>query len=70
MQDETLVQIAKELVEMINNNLTLNAFKREDARARIRVEIRRLLIKYDYPPIKRESAVSVVIRQAELKYSN
>ncbi len=68
MEDETLVQIAKELVETINNNLTLDAFKREDARARIRVEIRRLLIKYNYPPIKRESAVNQVIKQAELKY--
>lgn len=68
MKDETLVQIAKELVETINDNLTLEAFKREDARARIRVEIRRLLIKYDYPPIKREGAVEKVIKQAELKY--
>ena len=68
MQDETLVQIAKELVEIINENLTLDAFKREDARARIRVNIRRLLIKYNYPPVKREGAVEQVIRQAELKY--
>lgn len=70
MEDETLVQIAKELVDIINENLTLDAFKREDARARIRVNIRRLLIKYNYPPIKRESAVEKVIKQAELKYAN
>lgn len=70
MKDETLVQIAKELVDIINENLTLDAFKREDARARIRVNIRRLLIKYNYPPIKRESAVEKVIKQAELKYQN
>ena len=70
MQDETLVQIAKELVEIINENLTLDAFKREDARARIRVNIRRLLIKYNYPPVKREGAVEQVIRQAELKYAD
>ena len=70
MEDETLVKIAKELVDIINENLTLDAFKREDARARIRVNIRRLLIKYNYPPIKRESAVEKVIKQAELKYQN
>lgn len=70
MEDETLVQIAKELVDIINENLTLDAFKREDARARIRVNIRRLLIKYNYPPINRESAVEKVIKQAELKYQN
>ena len=69
MKDEVLVQIAKELVELINENLTLDAFKREDARARIRSNIRRLLIKYNYPPVKREGAVDKVIKQAELKYS-
>ena len=68
MQDETLVKIAKDLVEIINKNLTLEAFKRYDTRARIRDNIRRLLIKYNYPPIKREGAVDKVIRQAELKY--
>ena len=70
MQDEVLVQIAKDLVELINENLTLDAFKREDARARIRSNIRRLLIQYNYPPVKREGAVNKVIKQAELKYSN
>ena len=68
--DEVLVQIAKDLVELINENLTLDAFKREDARARIRSNIRRLLIQYNYPPVKREGAVDKVIKQAELKYSN
>ena len=70
MKDEILVQIAKELVELINENLTLDAFKREDARARIRSNIRRLLIKYNYPPVKREGAVDKVIKQAELKYQS
>ena len=68
MEDEVLVQIAKDLVELINENLTLDAFKREDARARIRSNIRRLLIQYNYPPVKREGAVDKVIKQAELKY--
>lgn len=70
MHDKVLVQIAKDLVELINENLTLDAFKREDARARIRSNIRRLLIQYNYPPVKREGAVDKVIKQAELKYSN
>lgn len=68
MEDEVLVQIAKELVEIINENLTLDAFKRTDARARIRVNIKRLLIKYNYPPVKRDGAVEQVIKQAELKF--
>ena len=70
MQDETLVKIAKELVEIINENVTLDAFKRDDARARIRNNIRKLLIKYDYPPNKSAEAVNKVLKQAELKYQN
>lgn len=67
MKDETLVQIAKELVDIINDNMTIDWDIRKDARARMRYEIKKLLIKYDYPPVKRDSAVQLVIKQAELK---
>ena len=67
MKDEILVQIAKELVDIINDNMTIDWDIRKDARARMRYEIKKLLIKYDYPPVKRESAVQLVIKQAELK---
>ena len=67
MKDETLVQIAKELVDIINNNMTIDWDIRKDARARMRYEIKKLLIKYNYPPVKRDSAVQLVIKQAELK---
>lgn len=67
MKDETLVQIAKELVETVNKNMTIDWDIRKDARARMRIEIKKLLIKYDYPPTKSEKAVQTVIRQAELK---
>lgn len=67
MKDETLVQIAKELVDIINTNMTIDWDIRKDARARMRYEIKKLLIKYDYPPVKRDSAVQLVIKQAELK---
>ena len=67
MKDETLVQIAKELVDIINDNMTIDWDIRRDARARMRYEIKKLLIKYDYPPNKSEQAVQLVIRQAELK---
>ena len=67
MKDEILVQIAKELVETVNKNMTIDWDIRKDARARMRIEIKKLLIKYDYPPNKSEKAVQTVIRQAELK---
>lgn len=70
MKDETLVQIAKELVDVINSNITIDWDIRKDAKAHMRMEIRRLLIKYNYPPNKSEQAVQTVIRQAELSCKN
>lgn len=67
MEDDILVQIAKELVEVINSNMTIDWDIRKAAKAHMRMEIRRLLIKHNYPPIKREDAVETVIKQAELK---
>lgn len=67
MKDEILVQIAKELVETVNSNMTIDWDIRKDARAKMRIEIKKLLIKYNYPPNKSEKAVQTVIRQAELK---
>lgn len=67
MKDDILVQIAKELVETVNKNMTIDWDIKKDARARMRIEIKKLLIKYDYPPNKSEKAVQTVIRQAELK---
>ena len=70
MKDDILVQIAKELVETVNKNMTIDWDIRKDARARMRIEIKKLLIKYDYPPNKSEKAVQTVIRQAEMKCKN
>lgn len=67
MKDEILVQIAKELVDTVNSNMTIDWDIRKDARAKMRIEIKKLLIKYNYPPNKSENAVQTVIRQAELK---
>ena len=36
----------------------------------MRIEIKKLLIKYDYPPNKSDQAVQTVIRQAELNCKN
>ena len=67
MKDDVLVQIAKELVEIVNSNMTIDWDIRKSSKAHMRIEIKKLLIKYDYPPIKRDTAVETVIKQAELK---
>ena len=63
--DEVLKKIATELSESIRNNLTIDWNLRESVQAEMRVTIKRLLKKYNYPPDGREEAVKTVMRQAE-----
>lgn len=67
MKDNVLVQIAKELVETVNKNMTIDWDIRKDARARMKIEIKKLLIKYHYPPNKSEKAIQTIIKQTELR---
>ncbi|HHX69735.1 MAG TPA: DUF3387 domain-containing protein [Gallicola sp.] len=67
MKDDILVQIARDLVEVVNSNMTIDWDIKKTARAHMRIEIKKLLIDYNYPPVKRDSAVAIVLRQAELK---
>lgn len=67
MRDETLVQIARELVDVVSNNMTVDWDIKRSAKAHMRMEIKRSLIKYNYPPNKSQTAVETVIKQAELK---
>ena len=63
--DETLRDIARELVEKVRNNVTIDWTLRENVRARLRVLVKRTLRKHGYPPDKREKATNTVLEQAE-----
>lgn len=64
--DETLKTIARDLVETVRRNITIDWNVRESARAKLRTMVRRLLRKYGYPPDKQEKATLTVLEQAEL----
>ena len=64
--DETLRAIARELVETVRNNASIDWTVRENVRAKLRVMVRRVLRKHGYPPDKEEQATVTVLRQAEL----
>lgn len=68
--DETLKQIATELVVAVRSSVTIDWNLKESVRAAMRAKIRRLLAKYDYPPDYEDAAVDLVIEQAELFASN
>ena len=64
--DETLRDIARELVETVRGNVTIDWTIRENVRANLRRLVRRILRKYGYPPDKQEKATRTVIEQAEV----
>jgi len=64
--DETLKTIAHELVEAVQRSVTIDWTVRENARAQIRVIVKRILRKYGYPPDKQEKATQTVLEQAEV----
>ena len=64
--DETLRDIARELVETVRNSITIDWTLRESVRAGIRRNVKRILHKYGYPPDKREKATETVLEQAEV----
>ncbi len=64
--DDTLRQIAQELVQTVRNNVTIDWTLRENVRAQLRVLVRRILRKHGYPPDKQEKATQTVLEQAEV----
>ena len=63
--DKTLCGIARELVETVRQNVTIDWTLRENVRANLRVLVKRVLRKYGYPPDKQEKATRTVLEQAE-----
>ncbi len=66
MGDETLRDIARELVITVRNNIDIDWMVRENVRAKLRVLVRRILRKHGYPPDKQEKATHTILEQAEL----
>ena len=64
--DETLRDIARELVGTVQRNVTIDWTMRENVRANLRRLVRRILRKHGYPPDKQEKATLTVLEQAEV----
>jgi type I restriction enzyme R subunit len=64
--DDTLKGIARELVETVRNNVTIDWTVKESVRAKLRVMVKRILRKHGYPPDKQERATQTVLEQAAL----
>ena len=64
--DETLQEIARELVDTVRRNVTIDWTLRENVRANLRRLVRRTLRKHGYPPDKQAKATQTVLEQAEV----
>ena len=64
--DEALCNIARELVETVRNNVTIDWTLRENVRANLRRLVKRTLRRHGYPPDKQENATQTVLAQAEV----
>ena len=69
-ENEELIAITKELADTLRKNRTIDWQKRDSARARMRIMIKRLLKKHRYPPEGMDDAVQTVMTQCELWTDN
>jgi type I restriction enzyme R subunit len=57
--------LAQVLVQTIRSSATIDWTRKESVRAKMRIEVRKLLARYGYPPDLQKAAVDLVVRQAE-----
>jgi type I restriction enzyme R subunit len=69
-ENDVLVEMTRELTEMLRKNRTIDWQKKETARAGMRKMVKRLLKKYKYPPEQYEDAIETVISQCEMWADN
>ncbi|WP_194611857.1 type I restriction endonuclease subunit R [Clostridium vitabionis] len=69
-ENEELIAITKELADTLRKNRTIDWQKRDSARAKMRMLIKRLLKHHKYPPEGMDDAVQTVMTQCELWADN
>lgn len=69
-KNEELIAITKELTETLRKNKTIDWQKKDSARARMRMMIKKLLKTHKYPPDDQPEAIEAVMTQCELWADN
>ncbi|WP_142691845.1 type I restriction endonuclease subunit R [[Clostridium] innocuum] len=69
-ENEELIAITKELADTLRKNRTIDWQKKESARAKMRMLIKKLLKKHRYPPEGMDDAVQTVMTQCEMWADN
>ena len=63
--NDQLVEMTRELTDMLRRNRTIDWNRREAERANMRRMVKRLLKRYKYPPEETDDAMAVVLKQCE-----
>jgi type I restriction enzyme R subunit len=63
--EDVLAQIARDLVAIMQRDVRTDWTVRDDVRAKLRSSIKRLLVKYKYPPDRQPGAIALVMEQME-----
>ena len=69
-QNNELIDLTRELTEMLRKNRTIDWQKKTTARAAMRKMVKHLLKKYKYPPEDYDTAINTVISQCEMWADN
>lgn len=69
-ENDEFIAITKELTETLRKNKTIDWQKKDSARARMRMLIKKLLKQHKYPPEGMDDAVQTVMTQCELWTDN
>jgi type I restriction enzyme R subunit len=64
--DKALCAIARELVDTVRRNVTIDWAVKDSVRAKLRLLVKKILKKHGYPPDKQTQAADTVLKQAEL----
>ncbi|WP_298807666.1 type I restriction endonuclease subunit R [uncultured Gordonia sp.] len=63
--NDVLADIARELVRIMQRDTKYDWTVRDDVRAKLRSSVKRVLVKFKYPPDKQPEAIRIVIEQME-----
>jgi len=65
LDDEKMKELIHTIVDVVRNNATVDWSKRDDVRAKLRLTVRKILMRYGYPPDLARIEADRVIAQSE-----
>lgn len=66
LEDHKMKELIHEIVDVIRRNATVDWEKRDDVKAKLRLTVKKILMKYGYPPDLARLEADRVLRQSEL----